>query len=361
MSLPLPVDRPLRLLITRADRIGDLVLSTPIFEAVRQKYPEAWIACLAFQENRELIEGQPFLNEVILYDKSGRERSVIGQWSLARRLAKKQFDVVVHLHSTHRMHLLTWLADVPVRIGWRRKCAWALTYSLKDGKKEGLKHEASYNFDLLAPLNIAVPQILRARVPLSEKCTQSLEELCRQLELEAQRPWVVLSPSASCPSKVWPPERFGELADKIAAAYPVDILVIGAPPDRPLIERLCRRTKTKVYDLGGRLTLGMLSVLLSRAALLVSNDSGPVHVANAVGTPAISIFGRRQAGLSAKRWGPLDPRSRVVWKDAGCDPCLAHRCEIHFICLDRISSEDVFREVRHFEESLLAGKPSWPR
>jgi len=100
-----------------------------------------------------------------------------------------------------------------------------------------------------------------------------------------------------------------------------------------------------IYDLSGRLSLGMLASLLKKSALLISNDSGPVHMASAAGTPSVAIFGRNQPGLSPTRWRPLDPRSRVVWKNIGCDPCLAHRCEIHFLCLDVISVEDVFREA----------------
>jgi len=361
MTTLLPADRPARILVTRTDRIGDLVLSTPVFKALREKYPAAWIACLTFQENRELVQGNPFLNEIILYDKRGREKGWFGNWRLARALARKKFDAVVHLHATNRMHLLTWMAQIPVRIGWRRKCDWALTLALEDKKKEGLKHEAAYNFQLLQPLGVAEPPLLQAFVPLTERNACSLEELFLQLGISAARPWVVLSPSASCPSKRWPAERFGELADKISARHPVEILAIGAPAERPLIERLRGAAKVRVHDLSGKLSLGTLAALLSRAALLISNDSGPVHIANAVGTPAISIFGRRQAGLSPKRWGPLDSRSRVVWKDAGCDPCLAHACEIHFICLDRITAEDVFQEVRHFEDRLLKESAPCPR
>jgi len=360
MNLDLPPDPKLRILVTRTDRLGDLVLSTPVFEALRRKFPEAWISALVFQENREVVEGNPYINEVILYDKKGREKRLWGQARLALRLMACQFDLVIHLHATNRMHLLTFVAGIPRRLGWNRKCAWALTHSFTDVKKEGLKHEAFYNFDLLEPLEIyAEPGKVRAHFPLNEKNKRSLDEFLAQRGLEAGKPWVVLSPSASCPSKVWPAERFAELADKISQSYGAECIVIGARADRGFTERVIQTAKQPLHDFSGRLSLGMLGELLSRSALLVSNDSGPVHVANAVGTPVISIFGRKQAGLSPLRWGPLDPGSRVVWKDAGCETCAAHLCPIHFLCLDAISVAEVWSHVHFFEKQLLsAGLPS---
>ena len=130
--------------------------------------------------------------------------------------------------------------------------------------------------------------------------------------------------------------------------------MIGTRGDRVLVERVIKGAKVPIHDLSGRLSLGMLGELLSRTRLLISNDSGPVHLANAVGTPVISIFGRKQAGLSPLRWGPLDPHSRVVWKDAGCETCAAHLCPIHFLCLDIISVEDVLNQTAFFEKRLTA-------
>ena len=112
-------------------------------------------------------------------------------------------------------------------------------------------------------------------------------------------------------------------------------------------------TKVPVTSLSGKLSLGMLGWLLKEARLLISNDSGPVHVARAVETPVISIFGRNLAGLSPRRWGPLGDKARVIHKEVACPVCLAHRCRINFLCLDVISVEDVLKEV----ETVIARSP----
>jgi len=158
-------DKISRILVTRTDRIGDLVLSTPVFSALREKFPQAWIACLTFVENRDLVMGNPYLNEVLLYDKQGSEKSWWGNLRYATSLASKKFDVVIHLHATNRMHWVSWLAQIPIRLGYDRKCAWALTHPVPDLKSQGLKHEAAYNFDLLRLLNIREPLSLETYFP----------------------------------------------------------------------------------------------------------------------------------------------------------------------------------------------------
>ncbi len=317
MKCQLPSDRPLRFLITRTDRIGDLVLSTPVFAAVRRQWPDAWIAALTFTENRQILEGNPHLDEVILYDKTGAERSWLGNGIFARMLAAKKFDAVIHLHATNRMHLVTWLAGIPVRVGWDRRLPWALTHVLPYVKKEGKKHEAAYNFDLLQFFDIAMPAKLETFFPVTERWTLSLEELLQQMGVPNDKPWIVLSPGASDPAKVWAAEGFAGVAEALARRYDAVFLAIGARQDRSFVQALCRRAQVPIFDLSGRLSLGMLGALFQRSVLLISNDSGPVHVAQAVGTPVLSVFVRTQPGLNPERWKPIGANGAFVVQSSG--------------------------------------------
>ena len=140
--MPITLPETPRILVTRTDRIGDLVLTTPLFKALREKFPKAHIVALVFLEHREIVEGNPFLDEVILYDKKGTERSLFGQFRFSQRLRKRKFDLVIHAHGTNRMHLAGWLAGIPVRIGYTRRASWALTHAHPYNKKEGEEHEA---------------------------------------------------------------------------------------------------------------------------------------------------------------------------------------------------------------------------
>ncbi len=339
---------PQRILVTRTDRLGDLVLSTPVFEALRQKFPQAHLAGLTFLENRAVVEGNPYLDEVIVYDKEGSEHSWLGNLFFARRLARKNFDAVIHLHPTHRMHWVGWLAKIPVRIGYAKKNAWALTHSIADRKSEGTRHEAEYNFDLLKFLGVELPKTLTLQFPLKEKDHRSLSLLLKNLGMNLEKPYVILNPSASCPSKIWPAARFARLADRIQTERKMQVALIGGPKERFISRRVKKEASLPLFDLSGKLSLGMLGWFLKEARILISNDSGPVHVARAVGTPVVSIFGRKLEGLGPRRWGPLGEEGKVIHKEVGCPVCLAHQCQINFLCLDVVSVEEVLRQAEPF-------------
>lgn len=340
--MPLDLPEAPRILVTRTDRIGDLVLTTPLFRALRERFPKAWIAAVVFLEHREIVQENPFLDEVILYDKKGSERGLWGQFLFSQKLRRKRFDVAVHAHGTNRMHLAAWLAGIPLRIGYARRAPWALTHVFPYNKKEGKKQEAEYLFELLAPFGITPPPEIETFFPVPERIARSFENLRLFHNIPCEHPWIVLNPSASDVTKMWPAERFAELVTRIQTERSCVFIAIGTPQDRPLIGRLSKKTPVPIFDLSGRLSLGMLGALLKRSSLLISNDSGPVHIAAAVGTPVVSIFGRYEAGLGPRRWRPLGERSRVVAKDVSHIP----ETERKFTYIDEITVEDVHQAVK---------------
>lgn len=349
----MPIDLPQnpRILVTRTDRIGDLVLTTPVFKALREKFPKAWIAAIVFLEHREIVQGNPYLDEVILYDKKGGERGLWGQLLFAGRLRQKRFDLVIHCHGTNRMHLAGWLAGIPVRIGYARRAPWALTYVHPYNKKEGQKRETEYLFELLEPLGIPPPQKIETFFPVTERAVSSFGNYRMHHSIPEDRPWIVLSPSASDKTKRWPAEKFGALAERIYDTCPCVFLAVGTRHDREIIERVRQNARVPVYDLSGRMTLGMLGALLKRALLLVSNDSGPVHIASAVGTPVVSIFGRHEPGLASRRWQPVGEKTRVVAKDVTGIP----EAERKFTYIDEITVDQVFQAAMQLIRAGIPG------
>jgi heptosyltransferase-2 len=341
--MPLNLPDPPRILVTRTDRIGDLVLTTPLFKALREKFPKGHLAVLVFLEHREIVEGNPFLDEVILYDKKGSERGLVGQFRFSQKLRKKKFDMVIHAHGTNRMHLAGWLAGIPVRVGYARRAPWALTHVHPYDKKEGERHEAEYLFNLLEPLGIARPGKIEPCFPVTEQGERLLESVLAGMNISSDqshsrskefnvngtssgnllrkenggqdRPWIVLSPSASDVTKMWPAERFAELVTRLDKERSSFFLAIGTAKDQAILQSLKQKTQVPVVDLGGKLSLGMLGALLKKSALLVTNDSGPAHIGAAVGCPVVSIFGRYEPGLGPQRWRPLGDKCRVVAKD----------------------------------------------
>ncbi|MCG2714337.1 MAG: lipopolysaccharide heptosyltransferase II [Candidatus Omnitrophica bacterium] len=331
-----------RILIVRTDRIGDVVLSTPVIKALRQRYPQAYISMMVAPYALEIIEGNPYLDEVIVYDKGGLHKSWLRSLKFASRLKKKKFDLAVILHPTNRVHLLTFLAGIPKRLGYNRKLGFLLNEKKEHKKQEGLKHEAEYNLELLKDLGIT-GRHTELYIPIKAESEKWVNDLFKSFGIRQSDKLLAINPGASCPSKLWPLERFAEVALKLARAHNLKILVLAGPKDMLLADKIALRQelKGKVINLAGRSSISQLASILKRCVLFISNDSGPVHIASAVGTPVISIFGRSQPGLSPKRWGPLGKRDRYLHKEVGCIQCLAHNCQKEFACLKAISVEDV--------------------
>jgi len=331
---------PERILIARTDRLGDLVLSTPVIKNIRDYFPRSRISFLCRPYTREVLEGNPWLDEVIIYDKYGKDKSFAASLRFAESLRKKRFDLALILHPTLRMHLLTFLAAIPVRAGWKwSKGSFLLNRGFRHLKHKGQKHELEYNLDLLRGLGIPV-ETKTMYFPLKKESQDRIKELLQSRGVGDKDLLIVLHPAASCPSRRWPIAHFSLLSGFLQKDLKVKIAVISTEKEKDQTEQLLRDHREMV-DLRGRLDVSGLGALLDRADLLIANDSGPVHIAAALDTPVISIFSRNDPGLSPRRWQPLGMRSFYLHKDVGCRQCLAHNCQKGFLCLEAISPEEV--------------------
>jgi len=329
-----------RILIVRTDRIGDVILSTPVIKTMRDNYPDAFISMMVSPYAREVVEGNPYLDEVLVYDKDGKHKGWLKSMAFAAHLRERRFDLALVLHPTNRVHLLVFFAGIGRRLGYDRKMGFLLTDRIKHLKHLGEKHELEYNLDIVRHLGIEVTD-KEIFMPIKKESENWADDTFRALNFKKTDKIIAVHPAASCPSKIWPKERFAALADSLIEKYGVKVLFISGPKDTGLVQGLMKHMRHQASDLSGRSTVSQTASLLKRCRLFISNDSGPVHIACAVGTPVISIFGRGQAGLSPRRWGPTGKSARILHKKTGCIECLAHNCVRRFECLRAISVADV--------------------
>ncbi|MCM8771049.1 MAG: lipopolysaccharide heptosyltransferase II, partial [Candidatus Omnitrophica bacterium] len=334
-----------RILIARTDRIGDVLLSTPVIKALRDAYPAAYIAMIVSPYAREIVEGNPYLDEVLIYDKEHKHRSWRNSKKFAQELKRKYFDLALILHPTNRMHLVTFFAGIKRRIGYDRRLSFLLTDRIKHTKHLGEKHEMEYALDFVRYLG-KEPKEKNLYMPIKKEAEIWADNLLKENGITKDNRLIVINPTASCPSKVWPPERFAEVANRLILEYQAKIVIIASQKDKALAQSTIRNIHSLIIDLTGKTSLSQLASLLKRAHLFISNDSGPVHIASSVGTPVISIFGRSQKGLGPVRWGPLGKRDIFLHKPVGCIECLAHNCVKDFACLKAITTEDVLRVAK---------------
>jgi len=329
-----------RILIVRTDRIGDVLLSTPVIKALRLAYPNAYIAMIVSPYAKDIVDGNPYLDEIIIYDKAGAHKSWQRSINFALNLKKKRFDLAIILHPTNRAHLVTFFAGIPRRIGYDRKLGFLLTDRIKHTKQLGKKHELEYSLDLVRYLGIQ-PQDKNLFMPIKPESEKWIDELFKQEGLSGADKLLAIHPGASCPSKIWPNERFAEVADRLVEKYGFKVFIVAGPKDIVIAQNVTRHMRNAAINLAGKTSIGQLASLLKRCQLFISNDSGPVHIASAVGAAVISIFGRNQKGLSPIRWGPVGLKDKILHREVGCIECLAHNCIKEFACLKAITVDDV--------------------
>lgn len=337
------ISKPKRILIVRTDRIGDLVLSTPVIKNLRIAYPDAHIAFMCQPYTKDVVDGNPYLNEIILFDKYNKHKGAWATLKFALELYKKRFDWVIILHPTNRVYILTFLAAIPLRIGWDKKMSFLLTKRIPHKKQEGEKHELEYTLDLLRCLNVVINDN-STYFPITSAAQKYVNELFKKTNLTVNDKIVVIHPSSSCPSRRWPTEYFSQLIKILQETANCKIVLISSLFEKGNSNDIA--SNNKIIDLRGMLTVAQLGAFLQKISLLISNDSGPVHIAASLGVPVIAIFGRKNKGLSPQRWRPLGDQSIYIHKDVGCVTCLAHNCVKGFLCLRAVTPEEVAEKAK---------------
>ncbi|PIZ83933.1 MAG: lipopolysaccharide heptosyltransferase II [Candidatus Omnitrophica bacterium CG_4_10_14_0_2_um_filter_44_9] len=330
-----------RILVVRTDRIGDVLISTPVVKALRDNYPMSYIAIMVSLYTKDLVEGNPYLDSVIILDKDKKHKGLFATLGLSRSLKNMKFDVAIILHPTVRVHLICFLAGIKERIGYDRKAPYFLTTVIKHTKQYGARHESEYNFDLLKPLGILEVN-KELYMPIKAYSENLVREVLKDAGVTPRDRLVVIHPASSCLSRRWPISRFAQLIDRLAMSFRVKVLIVSDSIHSDISKELVSLSKTRPIDMSGRFDLSGLASLFKRCALVISNDSGPVHMAVAVKTPVISIFGRNQPGLGPARWRPLGVTDIFLHKNTDCSPCLAQDCVNNFKCLEAISVDEVF-------------------
>lgn len=329
-----------RILIVRLDRIGDVVLSTPAIHAVRAAYPKSHIAVMVRPYAQAVVEGNPYIDEVIVYDKTGRDAGLIGSLRFIAKLRAGRFDLAIALHPTARTHLILFAAGIPSRVGFDFKRGYLLTNKMRHTKHEGLMHEIDYTLGLLRSIGID-SQDRALYMPTTSGAERTVADLFTVHGITAGDLVVAVNPGASCPSKRWSAERFAGVASELSARYGAKIVIVAGQDDAGFGDTVAGLVSTGCLNLSGKTSVSELASVLKRAQLFISNDSGPVHIACALKTPVVAIFGRKDAGLSPRRWGPTGRDDIVIHKDIGCGICLAHECRKGFACLDAITVAEV--------------------
>ena len=301
------------ILLVRTDRIGELVLTFPAFAAIRRHFPSAKITVIVNPYSAEAIEGAPFIDSMIKFDSESGHTGFHGRLSLFRLIKKSGFDLAVIFNPSKFFNVLTFLAGIPVRVGYDRKAGFLLTHKIRDKKYLCDKHEVEYNFDLIGTIGIRASD-KSLYFPLDASAEIKVNDILRENSVDGKDFLIAVHPATSNPEKMWPLERFARICDRLSEEFRVKIVLVGGKEERKAVSGVKSKMRNPVLDLTGALSVKELGSLLKRCLFLISNDSGPVHISAALGTPAIVLFGEDRPGGSSKRWGPYGEGHLVIGK-----------------------------------------------
>jgi heptosyltransferase-2 len=332
-----------KILVRATNWIGDAVMSIPALEALRASLPSAEIVLLAKPWVSELYWHHPAVNRLIIYDAEGEHKGPRGFWRLAKALRAEEFEAAVLFQNAFHAAWLAWCARIPVRIGYARDGRdGLLTDPIEAPSPSAYGHQAYYYLHLLlrAGMIEKPAPIQEVRLVLSDAERKWAAKRLESIGLRGPRFLVGLNPGASFgPAKRWGLERYADLANRMVSALHADVLIFGTQQERPLAEAIAAEMKHKPTVLAGETKLRQLLALLAQCRLVVSNDSGPMHLAAALGRPLVAVFG----STDERATGPLGPRVRVVRHQVDCSPCGLRECPIDFRCMTGVSVDDVYR------------------
>lgn len=312
-----------RFLLSRTDRLGDLVLSTPVAATLKKEFPECEVFFLARDYAAEILDLHPHVDGVLRVDSLGE---MLRAKQLTKLLRSYEFDAVLALYPRPELAWAFYRAGIPLRIGTGYRWYSALfNRRVYEHRKDARRHEAEYNLQLLRPVGIVdAPVEFHYRFDAAHE--QALAEKMKQWNLH--EPYVVIHPGSGSSSRDWPLEYFAELAVHFSRERKMQLVLTGSAHEKNLTAFIQTQTDGTALDLAGRLSLTELAGVLRHAVLFVSNSTGPLHVARMMKTPVLAFYPPIRA-CRPERWGPYGCRSDVLMSRA--EEC--RRCRNGEVCV----------------------------
>ncbi|MDD5005172.1 MAG: lipopolysaccharide heptosyltransferase II [Candidatus Omnitrophica bacterium] len=337
-----------RILIVEVNWIGDVLFSTAAIRALKNKYPQSYIGVLLHKRCSEILAGNPYINEIIILDEKNEHRGLFGKLRLIRQLKSRQFDAVYLFHRSFTRALICFLSGIKNRIGYyTTKRRFLLTENVHAPKE--VIHRAVYYYYLVARSIPSDPRFLRCDFSVADQDITYVSSLLQKENTKDKTRLVVIHPVGNWLPKRWPKENFAKLADVLVDKFGVGIIFSGASQEQNIINDILRLMKNKAINLCGKTTIKQLGALFIKADLVVSADSGPLHLAVALNRPVVALFGPTSKDIT----GPLTQQNIVLLqKEINCIiPCYKENCSDNR-CMKQISVKDVINAIE--EKKWLA-------
>ena len=351
----------MHILIVNPFGIGDVLFTTPLIHAIKDKFPLDRLGYLCNKRTAPLLENNPFINEVFIYERDDFQLALSVSWfkwfnefsSFIKRIKVCKFDLAIDLSLTTHLGFFVVLAGIRERVGYNYKNRGVfLTRSIKLSGYEG-KHIVEYYNGLLKLIGIEL-KYQDLELYLKDEDTQYAENIFSEQRVDKSAPVITIAPGGGASwgieakIKRWPEEKFALLVNKIIEKYNVTVIIIGDLKDKDLLSNIETGLKYKVINLTGKTTLTQSAAIIDSADLFIGNDGGLLHIASALKRKTISFFGP----VDPKAYGPYPPdenRHIVLRKNFECSPCYRQfrfsPCQRDKECLEKIDVEGAYGAV----------------
>ncbi len=346
----------MNILIIKPSSLGDVVQALPVLKRLRDKFPRARIDWLVNQEYADILSGNPYLNTVHFWDRSSWRKprrfmvAVRNAARIVRALRKARYDMVIDLQGLFRSGLIAFLSGGKQVIGFSDAREMAPIFYDKEVKAPVGEMQSVERY-VLAACGDAGGQ-KESTIVLSEHDRRTTANLLSRMQYDESKPFVVLAPGARRATKQWPSENFAALSARLARNHHAQIAFVGSPSEALSVERIARLSNCAVMDFSGKTNLKQLACLLKMADVVVGNDSAPIHIAAAVGTPVVGLYGP----TSPTRTGPYGSQHTVLTSKLKCSPCFSRTCDLSAQCMRDISVEAVCEVCGRYLVAVRAGK-----
>ena len=332
-----------KILVVSVNWMGDVVFSTPVYRALKAAYPGARVCALAVPRVKEVLELCPDVDEVVVYDENGKARGILGKIGAGLALRGMGFDAVFILRRSLSRTFVAWLAGIPVRVGffhdpWR----WLLTHGVDDQGCDQVHRSDVY---------LRVIESFGVKVKDRWACLQVGRDVCERLAtklrakgLTGDERIVVLNTGGNWDLKQWPQERFAQLAARLSREFGFTVVLSGGMSDLLRVQSIAKDSGVDPVVLAGETDIKELAALFKRAHMVVSADSGPLHLANALGANVLALFGPTRPEITGPRG---QGRMKVLMRDVGCNraPCYYLECPDNR-CMKALTVDDVLQTFK---------------
>jgi len=338
------------ILLIQLGDIGDVVLTIPTIRALKENYPSAEIFVLLRKFAIELLEGCPWVDGVISLNKEKRKfrEKMAYQKDFLLGLRRKRFELAIDLRAGTRGAFLSYISGARLRVGryrgdgklWRNRL---FTHLIKP-ENELHQYSALHSLNILAPFKLKIKNIF-PELNVTKQRERSAADILRKEKVTFDRQIIALHPFSRWRYKEWPIRNYIKLINYIGSKYRVTILITGSVDERNRASKIAKGSKIDVHNLAGKTSLGELAAILKRCSLLIGIDSASMHIAAAVCTPTVTIFGPS----SPVNWAPQGKHHSIIYKDLPCVPCRQKGCNNSEVsrCLDELGVEEVIPIVEN--------------